>query len=79
MAGEKPETPGGRNRRLLRNLGVAINAVGTFATGAVGGFFAGYFLDKWWHTTPLVTLVGSFLGMAGGAYLVIIETRRIFK
>ena len=40
-----------------------------------GGFFVGWLLDKWLGTTPLVTLIGSGLGLAGG----VLELLRILK
>jgi F0F1-type ATP synthase assembly protein I len=28
----------------------------------------GYLLDRWWHTSPVLTLVGGVLGFAGGIW-----------
>lgn len=45
----------------------------------LGGFFAGFFLDKWLGTTPAFTLVLSALGIAAGVYIVLRETPRLMK
>jgi F0F1-type ATP synthase assembly protein I len=34
--------------------------------GAVGGYFVGWALDEWLHTRPVLALVMSGLGAAGG-------------
>jgi F0F1-type ATP synthase assembly protein I len=43
--------------------------------GAVVGGASGWFLDRWLHTSPLLTVVLGFLG-AGGGFL---EVLRILK
>jgi F0F1-type ATP synthase assembly protein I len=43
----------------------------------LGGFFGGYFLDRWLGTTPVFILVLSFLGIAAAVYLVIREIPRL--
>jgi F0F1-type ATP synthase assembly protein I len=44
-----------------------------------GGFFAGFFLDKWLGTSPAFTLILSMLGIAGAVYIVLRETPRLIK
>ncbi len=44
-----------------------------------GGFFGGYFLDKWLGTSPAFTLALSFLGTAAAIYVVLRETPRLLK
>ncbi len=34
--------------------------------GAVGGYFLGWALDEWLHTSPVLALVMAGLGAAGG-------------
>ncbi len=66
-------------RRFIRNAAAAANAVATFVAAVFGGFFLGYFLDGRFGTSPVLTLVGSLLGTAGAAYLVVRETKRLLK
>lgn len=73
----KDENGGGRGRRILRNAAIVVNLVWTFTAVIFGGFFAGYFLDKWLGTSPALTLLFSFLGLAAGVYLVLRETPRL--
>jgi F0F1-type ATP synthase assembly protein I len=42
---------------------------------AVGGLAVGWLLDKWLHTTPVLTVVMTGLGAAGG----IIEVLRVLQ
>ena len=41
--------------------------------GAVGGYIAGWALDGWLHTTPVLAIIMTLLGVASG----IIEVLRI--
>jgi F0F1-type ATP synthase assembly protein I len=47
------------------------------ATCIAGGTIGGYFLDKWWGTSPVVTLVGLGLGLVMafyGGYRMLMDT-----
>jgi F0F1-type ATP synthase assembly protein I len=55
-------------QQMIRRSGPAASAVYTIM-GAVllfGG--VGYVLDRWWHTTPWLLLVGVLLGLVVGFY-----------
>ncbi len=43
--------------------------------GAVVGYVAGWLLDEWLHTRPVLAIVTGFLGAAGG----MIEILRLLK
>jgi len=44
-----------------------------------GGFLVGWFLDKRLGTMPLVTLIGSGLGLAGGVLELLQILKRVEK
>lgn len=44
-----------------------------------GGFLVGWFLDKWLGTVPIVTLIGSGLGLAGGVLELLQIMKRVEK
>lgn len=44
-----------------------------------GGFFGGYFLDKWLKTSPAFTLVLSAFGIAAAVYIVLRATPRLMR
>jgi ATP synthase protein I len=67
----------GRGKRFVRNAAIAINLGWTFMAVVLGGFFGGYFLDRWLGTAPAFILVLSFLGIAAAVYLVIREIPRL--
>ena len=68
-----------RGRNFVRNAAIVINLVWTFMAVVFGGFFAGFFLDKWLNTSPAFTLVLSALGIAAAAYIVLRETPRLMR
>lgn len=76
---EKGENRGDRGRQFIRNAAIVINLVWTFMAVIFGGFFGGYFLDKWLGTSPALTLLFSFFSIAAAAYLIIRETSRLLK
>jgi F0F1-type ATP synthase assembly protein I len=73
---ENGSSPG---RRFIRNAAIVVNLVWTFMAVVFGGFFAGYFLDRWLETSPAFTLVLSMLGIVAAAYVVLRETPRLMK
>lgn len=76
MVKENGSSPG---RRFIRNAAIVVNLVWTFMAVVFGGFFAGYFLDRWLETSPAFTLVLSMLGIVAAAYVVLRETPRLMK
>ncbi len=65
------DDPAGRNDKGLRALG-ALSAVGiAFVLAVVIGFLAGYGLDSWLGTKPILTIVFFFLGVAAGVLNVV--------
>jgi F0F1-type ATP synthase assembly protein I len=70
--------PGG-DRRFIRNAAIVVNLVWTFMAVVFGGFFAGFFLDKWLRTSPAFTLILSALGIAAAVYIVLREAPRLIK
>jgi ATP synthase protein I len=55
-----------QNAETFRALG-SVGAVGmAFVIALVLGFWFGYLLDGWLHTSPWLTIVGFFLGLAAG-------------
>ncbi len=69
----------GRRKRFVRNAAIAINLGWLFMAVVLGGFFGGYFLDRWLGTTPAFILVLGFLGIAAAVYLVIREIPRLLR
>lgn len=46
-------------------MAISSNLVGP----VIAGVIAGYFLDRWLHTKPYLTLILVLLGFAGGLWL----------
>ena len=44
-----------------------------------GGFLVGWFLDKWLGSVPIVTLIGSGLGLAAGVFELLQILKRVEK
>jgi len=68
-----------RGRRFVRSAAIVVNLVWTFMAVVFGGFFAGYFLDKWLKTSPAFTLVLSAFGIAAAVYIVLRATPRLMR
>ena len=68
-----------RGRGFVRNAAIVVNLVWTFMAVVFGGFFGGFFLDKWLKTSPVFTLVLSALGIAAAVYIVLRETPRLMR
>jgi ATP synthase protein I len=58
---------------LLSTMGMVLVA-STFV-----GFLAGYYLDRWLHTSPWFSIVGLLLGIAGGFRELIRAVQRFQK
>ena len=56
-----------------------IGAVWKLVGGAVFGVLAGYFLDKWLHTTPWILVGLSVVGISVGFYGFIRDMLRMGK
>ncbi|MFH1723815.1 MAG: AtpZ/AtpI family protein [Elusimicrobiota bacterium] len=65
-----PSEPGRTSPRRAP-LAVALSAGTELVVSVLGGFFAGYYADKKLGTHPWLMLVGAFLGISVGLYLLI--------
>jgi len=46
-----------------------LSAMGTeFVAAIVGMLVLGLLLDRWWGTTPVLTIIGSVVGLLAGGY-----------
>jgi len=46
-----------------------LSAMGTEFVAAIAGMLIlGLLLDRWWGTTPVLTIIGSVAGLLGGGY-----------
>ena len=46
-----------------------LSAMGTEFVAAIAGMLLlGLLLDKWWGTTPVLTIIGAVVGLLGGGY-----------
>lgn len=61
MASQVP-TPDKRSGSLLRQLSMAMELPFVMVGGILIGGGAGYLLDRWLHTRPVLTLVGGAFG-----------------
>ena len=62
----RPEGPAQTGPHAMRGLG-ALSAVGiAFVLAVFLGFLAGYGLDSWLGTSPVLTIVFFFLGVGAG-------------
>jgi len=52
----------------LRSLGLAMSLPFTLIVSVVLGGGAGYLLDRWLHTTPILSLILGVLGFAAGLW-----------
>ena len=68
------QPPGGSN--FFRQLSDAMDLPFILVGSVVIGAGAGYFLDRHFHTDPILTLVLGALGFAAGIYEVL---RRVMK
>ncbi len=63
------------NPSLWRFLGIGVE----FFSPILGGAIAGYYLDAYFHTQPIIAVVGVFLGMFLGFYRLFVELRAFQK
>lgn len=67
-----PKSPG-KQTNLWAQVGLYSSLGFILPAGAVAGVAAGWYLDRWLHTSPLFTIGVGFLGAAAG----LIEILRI--
>jgi len=65
----------GRRSNLWAQVGFYTSLGFILPAGAVAGYGLGWLIDDWLHTTPVVAIVMTLLGAAGG----FIEVLRILK
>jgi len=66
---------GGKDFKLWAQIGFYTSLGFILPAGAVGGFGIGWLIDDWLHTAPVVAIVMTLLGAAGG----FMEVLRILK
>lgn len=58
--------PKGQQKDLWSQIAF-YSSLGFIIPGAVvGGYFLGWFLDEYLHTTPILSIIGSLAGAAAG-------------
>jgi len=65
----------GKQANLWAQVGFYSSLGFILPAGAVVGCASGWYLDRWLHTSPLLTVVMGFLGAAAG----FLEVLRILK
>jgi F0F1-type ATP synthase assembly protein I len=65
MASENPE-PGKRAASSLEQVSMAMELPIVMVVWVIAGGGAGFFLDRWLHTSPFLMLLGGALGFGGG-------------
>ena len=65
----------GEDQNWGRYAGIGLE----ICAGVLLGVLVGYWLDSRYGWTPIGTLIGSLLGIAGGMYLVIRQAMRMNK
>jgi ATP synthase protein I len=54
------------NQKRYRAIGALAGVGISMGVSTALGTFAGYWLDRHWHTLPWFTMVGIFLGLGAG-------------
>ncbi len=62
-----------------RGIGIAFTLSVQLVFSVIIGVFLGQWLDKLWHTTPVFTVLGVFLGIGAGLYGVYQIARVLMK
>lgn len=52
----------------IKQIALALELPFLLVAPVVAGGALGYFLDRWWHISPVLMLVGGGLGFAGGLW-----------
>lgn len=66
-------------RQLIRSLGFLSSLGISMVAASFIGLFIGYSLDKWWGTSPWMTLLWLGFGIASGFRNIFILTRRALR
>jgi len=61
--------------RMVRYAAIGLE----FFSPIIGGALAGYYLDRHFHTTPIIGLTGILGGTAAGLYRLIVEMRNFMR
>lgn len=56
----------GRRDDIWAQIGLYSSLGFILPAGAVGGYVIGWMLDNWLHTSPVLSIVMGFVGVAGG-------------
>jgi ATP synthase protein I len=67
--GKGPDRSPTSREEILRRAGPYLGIGSTFLAAIATCLFAGWWLDRWLGTTPWLTLVGAFAGIATGFYM----------
>jgi F0F1-type ATP synthase assembly protein I len=67
MSSQNPEPPK-RQNDYLRQYAMVIELPAAMIGWIIVSGGAGYFLDRWLHTSPALMLVGGALGFGGGMW-----------
>jgi ATP synthase protein I len=78
MSSENP-APGKRPGSGATQVAMAMELPAILISSIVIAGGAGYLLDRWLHTSPLLTLILGFLGFGGGVWNVIRRLSRAEK
>ena len=66
-------------RQLIKSLGFLSSLGISMVAASFIGLFIGYNLDKWWGTSPWMTLLWLGFGIASGFRNIFILTRRALR
>ncbi|MDT8445105.1 MAG: AtpZ/AtpI family protein [Desulfuromonadales bacterium] len=66
-------------RQLMKSLSFLSSIGISMVAASFIGLFIGYYLDKWWGTTPWMTLTWLGFGIASGFRNIFILTRRAMR
>lgn len=60
------DRPGKKPNGFMRQFAIATELPFILVGGVFVGGLIGYLLDRWWHTSPWLMIVGGGLGFAAG-------------